>query len=250
MALVTALHAKSVGAEEMNYSFFDSSMLSTILSWFFAMPTIAYFLLAWIPLLAEKNMDYPSRLYLTWLVICVFIFSPLRYIVFQVVIATSYSVQSFGAFFSTLWLSLYVPLVFGLLYFLTCIVPTLSLMLLSQKQDQRIGIFRGLAWILIFPFACMLSSLIFFTALPTTSKTLGQASAKDVIKATNGPAALVFKYLVKPFGAVPLPVFFELTPKTDKDMIRCHVASTYLSKSAFSYFLEKQYPDIYNSIKE
>jgi len=234
----------------MNYSFFDSGLLSIILSWFFAMQTIAYFLLALIPFLAEKNKDYPSRLYLTWLVICVFIFSPFRYIVFQVVVATSYPVQSFGAFFSTLWLSLYVPLVFGLLYALTCIVPILSLMLLSQKQGQKFGILRGLSWTLIFPFACMLSSLIFFTALPTTSKTLGPSSAKDIIKATNGPAAVVFKYLVKPFGPFPLPEFFELTPKTDKDMIRCHVASTYLSKSAFSYFVEKQYPDIYNSIKE
>jgi hypothetical protein len=234
----------------MNYPFFDSSLLSTILSWLFAIPTIAYFLLAWIPLLTEKNKDYPPRLYLTWLVICVFIFSPFRYIIFQVVTATSYPVQSFGAFFSTLWLSLYVPLVFGLLYLLTSIVPTLSLLLLSPKQGQGIGLVKGLAWILIFPFACMLSSLIFFTALPSTSKTLGPSSARDIIKATNGPAAVVFKYLVKPFGPISLPEFFELTPKTDKDMIRCHVANTYLSKIGFGFFVAKQYPDIYNSIEK
>lgn len=234
----------------MNYSFFDSSLLSTILSWFFAIPTIAYFLLAWIPLLTEENKDYPSRLYLTWLVICVFIFSPFRYMLFQVVTATSYPVQSFGAFFSTLWLSLYVPLVFGILYMITYIVPALSLMLLFQKQGGKTGIVRGLAWVLIFPFACMLSSLIFFTALPTTSKTLGPSSARDIIKATNGPAFVVFRYLVKPFSPIPLPEFYELTAKTDKDMIRCHVANTYLSKSGFGFFVAKQYPDIYNSIKE
>jgi hypothetical protein len=33
-------------------------------------------------------------------------------------------------------------------------------------------------------------------------------------------------------------------------MIRCHVANTYLSKIGFGFFVAKQYPDIYNSIKK
>jgi hypothetical protein len=90
-----------------------------------------------------------------------------------------------------------------------------------------------------------LATYVFFSLLPLAAKTVGWLKVDDVIKATNGPAAVVFKYLVAPYQVLTLPRFFEKTPQQDIDLLRSHVAVLYLRKDKISYFVSKQYPKLY-----
>jgi hypothetical protein len=42
-----------------------------------------------------------------------------------------------------------------------------------------------------------------------------------------------------------VPGIFEQTPQRSDDLLRCHVATTYMEDQKFWYFVKKQYPDIY-----
>jgi hypothetical protein len=78
--------------------------------------------------------------------------------------------------------------------------------------------------------------------------TVGWLKVKDVVRATSGPAALVFKYLVAHSTPIILPGYFEQTPQTDQDELRCHVAAVYISDRKMGYFVKNQYPDLYNKL--
>lgn len=71
-----------------------------------------------------------------------------------------------------------------------------------------------------------------------------------MIKATNGPAAVVFDYIAAPLSPLTMPKYFELTPQDATALRRCHVAALYLSSNQEARFVKKAYPLVYNEISQ
>ncbi len=223
---------------------FESNTLSLILSWIFCLPIIIG-IIAWILGLFAKQEGVPW-IFSAWLGVCLLIFSPARYLLFQVALVSSYMVQSFGAFISVCLLVFYIPIVFGILYFIGIGLPMLPAMAIL-KHNERLTFGRGLAASVVLPIACIVCSFLFYWALPIAGKTVGWLRVKDVMKATNGPPAVIYKYFTSPFTPTMLPGFFEDTPEKDIDLLRCHVAAVYVSDKKLGYFVKHQYPDIYEA---
>ena len=221
---------------------FESSMISLILSWIFCVPIIIS-IIGFILQLFSKREGIPW-LFSAWLGLCLLLFSPARYLIFQVAVGTSFMVQSFGAFISVFILAIYVPIIFGILYFIGIGLPMLSITLILKNQ-KRMTFVRGLAASVVLLITCIVCSFIFYRALPLAGMSTGWLSVKDVIKATNGPPALIYKYFASPFTPTILPGFFEDTPQQDIDILRCHIAAVYISDKKLGYFVKHQYPEIY-----
>ena len=226
----------------MHPEVFESSTLSLVLSWLFCVPIIIMI----VTLLLSLFVKYEGmpRAFSIWLGICLLVFSPARYLIFQVALASSYSVQSFGALFSVLLLAIYIPIVFGILYFIGIGLPMLSTMAIL-KEDEPFTFGRGLAASVVLPITCIICSFLFYWALPYAGYTVGWLKVKDIMKATNGPPALIYKYFSSPYTPTILPGFYDETPQEDIDLLRCHVASVYVSDKKLGYFVKHQYPEIY-----
>jgi hypothetical protein len=229
----------------MQINYFESSNLSIILSWISCIPIIIG-IIAFILGIFWKHKGIPW-LFSSWLGICLLVFSPARYLIFQVALASSYAVQSLGSFASTFILSIYVPFV----YFILCLIgiglPAISVFVLF-KSNKCESIGKIMLSSIIFPVVCIISSHLFYTALPVAGKTIGWLSVKDVIKATNGPPALIYKYFSSPYASTIIPNFYKNTPQKDIDQIRCHVLAIYISKKKWLYFIKYQYPEIYDKV--
>jgi hypothetical protein len=226
----------------MHPDVFESSTLSLILSWVFCLPII-FSIVTLILGLFAKQEGIPW-VFSAWLGVCLLIFSPARYLLFQVALASSYMVQSFGSFISVFLLAIYIPIVFGILYSIGIGLPLLPVMAILKNQE-RITFGRGLAASVVLPISCIICSILFYWALPIAGNTVGWLKVKDVMKATNGPPALIYKYFTSPFTPTILPGFFDDTPRKDIDLLRCHVAAVYISDKKLGYFVKHQYPDIY-----
>ena len=228
----------------MNPPVFESSFISLTLAWVFAIPTLLG-VIAMGGSIFIKHEGFPWVLSL-WIGICVIILSPARYILFLLISASSFPFQSFGAFIDTFILALYIPIIYGIL----SMMAFLPFAAIYKLFSNNITALKSVLIAVLIPISCVISSAIFFFLLPCAGMTLGWVKAKDIIKATNGPAAFYFKYVVAPYAPILLPDFYQQTPKQDIDMLRCHVAEVFLSDKRKIYFLKNQYPDIYNTITE
>jgi hypothetical protein len=227
----------------MNPEIFESSWFSLILSWIFAIPTfisIVYLLFG-----AFIKYEELPRALTIWIGICILWLSPVRYCIFLILASSSFPLQSFSAFIDALILAFYIPLVYALLGGFS-IIPFLAIIKLFNEPKT----WKNLIIALVFPILCVLSSLIFYNLLPYAGKSIRWVSTKNIIRATNGPAAFYFKYAVAPFDIIQLPAFYDQTPMRDIDKLRCHVAMVCLSDKRKSYFLKNQYPEIWESIVE
>lgn len=226
---------------------FDSSIVSSILSWLFCVPLLLG-ILAWLFTVFEKHEGIP-RAFSIWLSVCLIVFSPIRYLLFLFAAATCYMFQSFHAFITIFLLALYVPIVFGLLYFIGIGLPMLSLVPILGKSE-RLTFGRGLAASVALPVACVIGSLLFYLVLPYAGWTVHWLRARDVIRATNGPTALVYRYFASVGTPTRVPGFFDRTPQTSQDLLRCHVAGIYLGDGQMGYFVAHQYPELYREMTE
>ena len=175
----------------MHPEVFESSTFSLVLSWLFCIPIIIA-IVTWLFSLFTKHEGIP-RAFSIWLGVCILLFSPARYLIFQVAVSTCYAVQSFGAFISVFLLALYVPIVFGILYFIGIGLPMLPTMAIL-KDNEPFTFGRGLAASIVLPIACIVCTFLFYLVLPFAGKTVGWLKVKDVMKATNGPPTLIYKY--------------------------------------------------------
>lgn len=226
---------------------FNSSVISSILSWLLCIP-IMIGIAGWLLTSFQKHDGIP-RAFSIWLVVCLLIFSPIRYLLFLVAAATCYIVQSFPAFFTMFVLAFYVPIVFGLLYAIGVGLPMLSLTPILGKSE-RLTFRRGLAASVVLPVVCLIGSFFFHLALPYAGWTVHWLNARDVIRATNGPTAFVYRYFASIGTPTALPRYFERTPQKAEDLLRCHVAAVYLGDRQISYFVAHQYPELYRQMTE
>lgn len=224
---------------------FASGPLATTLAWLVTVGTLAPALVGLIGFLVEKaDMARPFKL---WLVLCLLFIAPGRYIFFQLVTAETFVVQSFAAFFASFILALYVPIVFGVLFFIGIGIP-LALTILVLGDDKRRDAGRYVGAAVVLPIACLLASWLFHVTLPLAARTVRWLPAQQVVRATNGPAAVVFDYVAAPVAPLRVPTYFELTPKDAKALRRCHVASLYLSAKEEARFLKMAYPAVYEIV--
>ena len=226
---------------------FESGIISSILAWLSALPLMVA-AVAWVFTSFAKHEGIP-RWFSIWLAICLFIFSPARYLLFLIVAADCYAVQSWGAFFSVFLLALYVPIVFGILFFIGVGLPMYSLVPIFGKSSQ-FTVARGLLASIVLPVVCIVSSFIFYWALPYAGWTVHWLKAKDVIRATNGPTAIVYRYFSSIGTPIILPAFYNQTPQQPIDELRCHAAAVFLSEARKGYFVKHQYPDLYQKLTQ
>ena len=224
---------------------FESSTFSLILAWLCCLPTIM-FAVSWIFMTVAKHDGVPW-LISAWLGVSILVFTPARYLLWLVLTAESYLVQSFGAAFSGLICALYVPLVFGLLYMIGVGLPLASLGAIFPK-DKQFTWGRGIAACIVVPVVGIVASVIFFWALPYAGWTVHWLKAKDIVRATNGPSAFMWRYFTSVGAPIILPGFYDQTPQTPTDEVRCHAAALYLNDARQAYFVKNQYSELYKKL--
>lgn len=233
----------------MNSDCFQSHTISLILSWVFPIPItiilVAYF---FIFLAKTKEHFYPLA-FSIWIMICVILFSPFKYIVFQTILAESYAVQSFYAFFTSWVLAFYLPFVLGVLYGIGLVLPIFGIAAIAGYYATSKT--RLLLAAVAAPFLLFIGKTLFFLILPYVAFSVHWLSTEDVIKATNGLTEYYYRYgehwetqrSLKQH--IPDVLLKKLTPK---ELLRLHVASVYLSKKQQDYYISKEYPELYTHL--
>lgn len=233
----------------MNDNLFQSHIISSILTWVFSIPLITGLIAASIGFLFEKQKGI-SRIFTIWLVICLIFLSPLRYIILQLFIATAFPFQELSSFLSTFLLAIYIPIVFGILYAIGLGVPFLLIALIAGMKDpvSKIRLFlAGIGAPVIF----LTCSFLYYTILPYAAYSTHWLNPTGLVKATNGPAEYVYKYIVEPFTPLEFPHYVNdigFDKLSSKERLRAHVASMYLSHKKFSYYVYKSYPEYFNKV--
>ena len=228
----------------MGSDYYASNTVSLVLAWIFCQPVL-FAVVGFIFWFFQKHEGIPwfvsawIGLFFLWL-------SPIRYMLFQIIAATAYPVQSFFAFFSLFYsgVFLFVPIEFSILFALGFALPLfLNLLLVGDRW------WRNLLACLAAPVLALLGSVIFGFLLPVAAGVTTQhLRADDIIRSTNGPAYFAFVCLLTKIDA-DVPPLFAQTPMTPRDYLRTHVAMVYLGKNQQLEFVEKAYPEIAHQLE-
>ena len=224
--------------------YFQSHTISLILTWVLSIPIIVGLIASAIGFLFEKSKGFP-RSFTIWLLICLLLLSPLRYILLQLFIATAYPVQSFGALFSTVILAFYIPIVFSILYAIGLGLPILGAFAVAGFKDPP-SIIRLWFSAIATPIICIIAGWLYFLVLPYAAYSTHWLSPQDVIRSTNGPPEYFYKYVAEKWTPLQFPGYvyeMGLENLSVKERLRSHVASVYLGERAFSFFVYKSYPN-------
>ena len=215
------------------------------MSWIFSIPPIIA-LIVYGNVQVAKNQHWFTGLLFVWILFCAVVLSPFRYAFLQLIIVTTYPYQSFYAFFTACALSVYIiPFVMSILYGIGFGLPALGLGAIVGFKDS-ISKTRLFLAAIAAPFLFIISSYLFYLVLPYAAYSTHWLRAEDVIRATNGPAEYVYKYLVEPWTPQAFPKFAHdmgLENLTSKERLRAHVATIYLGKKQFAYYVYKAYPE-------
>lgn len=229
----------------MNQDPFEPHLVSLVLSWIVTLPLIIAIFATLFQFFLKKE-ELP-RILTVWFGICLLIFSPARYMVFQMAVGFAYPFQSISAILSTFILAVYVPIVFGILYAIGVGLPMLASVLVFAK-DATVKKWKCVLWAVLLPLCLSVGSFFFYKALPLAAWTVHWVDARDVMRATHGPAFYIYKYFAMIGTPHSMPRYFERTPGKTEDFLRCHVASLYLGRREEAYFVKKQYPELYEEL--
>ena len=231
----------------MQADFFESSRLSLIISWAISVPMFFAFIRL-VMFAFEKHEGIPW-LYSAWVSLCFIALGPLRYDAFLVALATSYPWQNLSALLSVIWVWDWIPalIAFGLLNFIGVLAPLWLTTAIADSKAYRSKV-RLVISAIIAPVAAIGGTYIFSLVLPFAALTAHMLDADAIIRATNGPARIVF--LANGSGMIALPPYYEKTPQTYTDKIRSHVALLYLRDSDHDNFLKMAYPNLYSEFHE
>lgn len=221
----------------MTPEIYESSTLSTILAWLF----FCYIIFQVGIIAASFFTTFMQELgwgraAIIFAVVCTIAFSPLRHMVFLTSWLASYPVQSFGALGQFAVISSY-----GVFVWLPLIILGFgpAFWLLSKLADKH-----RVVSLIVLPIALLFGSWLYSLYLPVASKTFFFVGHERIIKATNGPAKLTFKYVASPFSAVSMPAFFSETEQSTVDAVRCHASSILMTKKQRYEFVKGHYPQI------
>lgn len=223
--------------------YFASGPFSCFLSWAFGIPLTFSLVLGMFSFFSkQEGVPWPIT---AWVGLCIIVFAPVRYILFILILSNSYIVQSFVALFSSFVVSLYFPLIIVVLILVGVGLPSASVFFYqAMKRHPFIG---GTLTCISAPLLSVLGTFLFFSLLPLATRTVGWLRVDDVIRATNGPTAIFFRYLVAPYQVLTLPRFYKDTSQQDVDLLRSHVAIIFLREDNIPYFVSKQYPTLHEA---
>jgi hypothetical protein len=226
---------------------FASSTLSLCLSWFFCIPVLLAMLGFTLALFA-KHEGVP-RPFSIWVGLCFLVFSPIRYLLFLMVAGTCYPWQSVTAFFSVLWWGRigWLTFIFWILFAISFQIPLLLTFLSLGVKTERPTKLRYAISTLLAPIIALVGSLVFGVVHPFAALATHGLPARDVIRATNGPAYYVFGWTVSAWS-VALPRYVHQTPERTQDYLRVHVAYVYLSEEDQAAYVKVAYPEVYESL--
>lgn len=225
--------------------YFESNTISSVLAWLFSIPFLLVLVIAPFQLLFNKFEGIP-RLFVIWVVLCMVVLGPFRYVLLQLSVAIAYPVQSLSAFLSTLLLAFYIPIVFGFLYAVGLGFPALGILAIAGTKEPLSKV-RLTAAAIAAPLLFLLGSYLYFLALPYAAYSTHWLSARDAIRATNGLPEYLYTYIVEPATPLQLPgLVKELGYEnlTAKERLRAHVATIYLGDKEFSVYVSKSYPNL------
>ena len=235
----------------MNPDYFQSHTISLILSWIFFVPMVFGAIGGIVYLLFEKIEEGIPRTFLIWMLVCVLVFSPFRYIILQLILYEAYSIQSISAFISGLILTTYIYFIFCPLWAVGMALPGVGVIAIIGFKNTTSKTRLILASVAA-PFLFLIGSFLFFNILPYAAYSTHWLKAENVIRATNGPAEYYYKYFArwevelnrKQYGK-------ELGLNlTSKDLLRAHVAASYLSKEQLAYYISKAYPELVKRLEK
>jgi len=231
--------------------YYQSHTLSLVLTWISSIAVFATLIaLIFLPiqiLFANEfaNDGVAFRIAGAWVMLCFLALSPLRYNILQIFILTAYSFQSFGAFISAIYLASYVPIVCVALYFIGIALPFLGIITIAGFKEPFSKIRLCLS-ALAAPLFFSIANYLFFLALPLAAYSVHWLRADDVIRATNGPAELIYKYTVEPMTPLIFPGYVNemgFDKLSSKERLRAHIAAVYLGEKEFSLFMYRSYPE-------
>ena len=179
-------------------------------------------------------------------------FQPLRYICWQIVTAVCYMFQSLHACLTIVPLGFYVPIVFGIL-FVICLLFPVGLCIwigVGFSEKSKISKLRILMASVLAPFVFALGTYLFFQALPLAAKSIHWLDARDVIRASNGPAYFTYKYVTQWGMPLEFPRYTSKIAKSEKEIYRSHVAIIYLSDHQHARYINHAYPEHDNQLTE
>ncbi|SVD81468.1 uncharacterized protein METZ01_LOCUS434322, partial [marine metagenome] len=177
--------------------FFASPLISQILTWIFSIPII-FGLLAYVTSMLFDEMEEMSGIYIWWIFICIILFSPLRYIVLQIFVATAFPFQSFTGFLQSILLTFYIPIVFALLYTIGFVLPALLVVFIIGTKNYRSKARLFLSGI-VAPLIFLIFSSFYYNLLPYVAYSTHWVEAKALIRSTNGPSYYFYRYAVEQF---------------------------------------------------
>jgi hypothetical protein len=248
--------------------YFESSGFHIILSWVISIIVI---FLAVIEILASnprRPKDMP-RLLFYWILLSIIIFSPIRYIIFQILFALNYPFQSWVAAITTIPLILYVPLVFSMLWIIGVGLPLL-LIFIFEILEKWVSKKIVMSIQAIFaPIASLVGTYLFFLLLPYAGLTVSWLKAEDIIKTSNGA---VWAYYKNCCYFLPTEVpdytwgiinykhegnydtkFYDAFSSPDSErkiMYRNHIAHIYLSDKQEKRYIYYAFRDLYEKRKK
>jgi hypothetical protein len=235
----------------MNADVFDSPLISQILTWLFSIPTICAIVFGAVGMLFEKQQGVP-RIYTIWLLICLILFTPVRYILLQFLTAVAFPFQSWAGLFSTFLLAPYVPIVFILLCALGLGVPFLLTALIAGKKEPpskgRLILASAAA-----PIIFLVFSTIYYNVLPWAAYSTHWVGPKEIIRTANGPPYFFYRYVVEPFTPLQFSrVAYDrgLHNMTAKERFRAHLAGVYCGRDQEWYYVSKAYPDYVEQLRQ
>jgi len=161
------------------------------------------------------------------------------------IVASAYPFQSLSAFLSMFYLMLLIPIVFSILYGIGLGLPLLGTVFLASGFKEIPSKVRLLLGSLAAPFILFLGTFLFFSVLQYAGYSTHMLKARDLIRATNGPAEYFFKYVAEFGTPLQFPKFvydIGLENLTYKERLRAHVATIYMGDDEIYYYVTNEYP--------
>jgi hypothetical protein len=235
---------------------YPSSTLSLVLSWLFGFLPLLYFLVFLNGNILPPNFNedrfieeqpWLKGLLILWGLVCLVVYSPALYLVFMSVLFASYAAQGIGAFFIGISvLAALVPLLI-LVYSLIGIVAPfwVAIRIAGLKLYEPMKLWRVALGAVLLPVLCKIGFSVFFALLPVLRPATGWLDGDNLIRATNGPAGLIYRYAAAPIAPILRPDFNRPELQTPINEVRANVAAHFLSPEQQLVFVKKQFPDDY-----
>ena len=217
---------------------FPSHTVSLVLSWIFGLIFCAALPVGVIGAVFDKGEQDTAtagtRIFAAWVVLCAIALSPLRYFLLQFLLTETFGVQSFSALLATAIFAIPVGFAFITLYLVGIVLPFLGVVASAGSKDQPSRSRVYLSAILA-PALFYIGNLLFFWMLPYAAYSCHWLRAKDIMRATNGPAEYFYRFAVDwdiPYLSYPLA---GSEGDTAKERLRAHLAALYVGKKGKRY---------------